>query len=91
MSKFNPGDEVVLFNSISCEFEHDIAYGVLFVPIANNGVEQDKSKSIAERIADGEMRVQEQYQTQQHQIVDAEVLFATEDEARQFYLDLLNK
>lgn len=91
MTKFNVGDEIVIFNSISCEFEKDTVYGILFVPITNPEKTQHNDKSIAERLEAGEMTVREQYQTLQHQIVDAEVLFASEDEAREFYLNLLNK
>lgn len=91
MSKFNVGDSVTIFNSISCEFEQDTVYGVLYVPIANPEVEQHTDKTIAQRIEDGEMVVHEQYQTLQHQIVDAGVLFADEAEARKFYLELLNQ
>lgn len=89
MSKFHVGDEVVIFNSISCAFEKDTVYGVLFVPVANTEKTQHTEKSIAERIEAGEMVVKEQCQTLQHQIVDADVLFASEQEARDFYISLL--
>ena len=45
-----------------------------------------KVVNIAEKIEAGQMKVQEQYQLVGHQgIVDAEVLFASEDECRAFY------
>lgn len=75
-----------LFNSLSVKIEEDDVYGALFVPVAVEGVKQDSSKSIAEKLKDGQMKVQEQYQLCAHQgIVDAEVLFASEDECRAFY------
>lgn len=85
MSKFKCGQEVVLFNSISMKFEKDVVYGVLFVPMAKEGIEQHGDKGIAERIAAGEMEVVEQCQTMQHQIVDADRLFASEEECFEFY------
>ena len=91
MSKFSVGDRVVLFNSISCNFEQDEVFGVLFVPVPVEGKEQHREKGVAQQLADGEVEVREQCQTLQHQIVDAGVLFKSEEEARAFYLDLLKK
>lgn len=88
MSKFSVGQKVFLFNSLSVKIEEDDVYGALFVPVAVEGVKQDSSKSIAEKIEAGQMKVQEQYQLVGHQgIVDAEVLFASEDECRKFYAE----
>ena len=90
MSRFRVGQEVVLFNSVSCEFEKDEVYGVLFVPVAVEGVQQDGGKRISERLASGQMEVKEQCQLASHQgIVDADVLFASEDECREFYRKVL--
>lgn len=86
MSKFQCGQRVFLFNSLSVKIEEDDVYGALFVPVAVEGMKQDSSKSIAEKLKAGQMKVQEQYQLCAHQgIVDAEVLFASEDECRAFY------
>ena len=89
MSKFSIGDRVFIFNSISCEIESDVVYAILYAPIANAGVEQDQTKSIKQRIEDGEMSVHEQCQTLQHQILDADILFASESDAKEFYRKLL--
>ena len=90
--KFEPGDHVFLFNSLSMRIEDDDVYGALFVPVPVEGVQQDSSKSIKEKIAAGQMKVQEQYQLCAHQgIVDAEVLFASEDECRKFYAEFFSK
>ena len=84
--KFNAGDRCYLFNSLSVKIEEDYVYGALFVPVPVEGVKQDSSKSLAEKLKAGQMKVQEQYQLVGHQgIVDAEVLFASEDECRAFY------
>ena len=85
MSKFQVGDKVVLFNSISCQFEQDEVFGVLFVPVAKEGVEQHRGNGVAWQLLNGEVEVREQCQTLQHQIVDAEVLFESEDECKKFY------
>lgn len=85
MSKFQVGDKVVLFNSISCEFEQDEVFGVLYVPVPKEGVEQHHDKGVAWQLLAGEVEVREQCQTLQHQIVDAEVLFESEDECKAFY------
>ena len=84
--KLAVGQKCYLFNSLSVKIEEDDVYGALFVPVAVEGVKQDSSKSIAEKLKAGQMKVQEQYQLCAHQgIVDAEVLFASEDECRAFY------
>ena len=81
-----------LFNSLSVRIEEDDVYGCLFVPVPVEGVEQSGSKSIAQKIADGELEVKEQYQLCGHQgIVDAEVLFASEDECKAFYSDFFSR
>ena len=90
--KFEPGNHVFLFNSLSMRIEEDDIYGVLFVPVPVEGVQQDSGKSIAEKIKAGQMRVQEQYQLCGHNgIVDADVLFASEDECRKFYAEFFSK
>lgn len=86
--KFEIGQRVYLFNSLSCKIEEDDVYGILFVPVAVEGVQQDSGKSIAEKIKAGQMQVKEQCQLCGHQgIVDAEVLFASEEECRKFYAE----
>lgn len=90
--KLTVGQHVYLFNSLSMRIEEDDVYGALFVPIPVEGIQQDSGKSIKEKIAAGQMKVQEQYQLCGHQgIVDAEVLFASEEECRKFYADFFSK
>lgn len=84
-NRFSVGDVVVLFNSVSGEIEHDSVFGVLFVPVQAKGKERDDSKTIAEQIEAGLLEVKEQYQTLQHGIVDAGLLFASEEECREWY------
>ena len=92
MSKFNPGDKCYLFNSISMKIEEDNVYGCLYVPIAVDGVKQDSNKSLSEKLAAGMMEVREQYQLLQHQgIIDADVLFASEEDCRKYYIEFLSK
>lgn len=86
MMKYQPGTHVFLFNSLSMRIEEDDVYGALFVPVPVEGVQQDSGKSIKEKIEAGQMEVKEQYQLCSHQgIVDADVLFASEDECRGAY------
>lgn len=86
MTKFKCGQHVWLFNSLSMRIEEDDVYGALFVPVAVDGVQQDSGKSIQEKLDAGQMEVKEQYQLFGHQgIVDAEVLFASEEECREAY------
>lgn len=89
MSKFKIGDDVYIFNSLSCEIEKDTVYAILYAPIADLKKEQHSDKSIKERIASGEMNVKEQCQTLQHQILDADVLFESPEKAKEFYKALL--
>ena len=86
MTKFKCGQHVWLFNSLSMRIEEDDVYGALFVPVAVDGVQQDSGKSIQEKLDAGQMEVKEQYQLCGHQgIVDADVLFASEEECREAY------
>ena len=86
MSKFKSGEHVFLFNSLSMRIEEDDVYAALFVPVQVEGVAQDSGKSIKEKIEAGQMVVKEQYQLCAHQgIVDADVLFASEEECREAY------
>ncbi len=90
--KFEPGDHVFLFNSLSMRIEEDDVYGVLFVPVAIEGVQQDSGKSIKEKIKAGQMKVQEQYQLCGHQgIVDAEVLFASREDCVAWYKEFFDR
>lgn len=92
MTKFSCGQRVFLFNSLSMRIEEDDVYGALFVPVAVEGAQQDGGKSIKEKIEAGQMVVKEQYQLCGHQgIVDAEVLFASEDECKKFYAEFFSK
>ncbi len=86
MSKFNCGEHVYLFNSLSMRIEEDDVYGALYVPVPLEGVQQDSGKSIKEKLDAGQMIVKEQYQLCGHQgIVDADVLFASESECKEAY------
>lgn len=85
------GKEVVLFNSMSLRFEKDVVYGVLYIPVPKDGVEQSAGADFAERFARGEMVVKEQCQTLQHQIVDADLLFDSEAECREYYRKVLGR
>ena len=87
MSKLDVGQTVYLFNSISLKIEEDQVYGILYVPEPVEGREQHPDKSFAERIESGEQQVVEKVQTLQHQIVDAAVLFESEEECVAFYRD----
>lgn len=85
-TKFQCGDHVFLFNSLSMRIEEDDVYGALFIPVAIEGVQQDSGKSIKDKIAAGQMKVQEQYQLCGHQgIVDADVLFASREDCVAWY------
>lgn len=89
MSKFEVGQKVVLFNSISKKFEEDEVYGVLFLPVVVEGVTQDAGLSISEALAKGQKKVAEQYQLCAHQgVLDADVLFASEEECKSAYREI---
>lgn len=79
MSKFNVGQPVYLFNSVSGKIEKDVVYGILYVP------RKGDAPISAEDLSKGDYEVCEQYQTLQHAILDAGVLFDTEADCRAFY------
>lgn len=86
MAKFELGQRVYLFNSISMKVESDDVYARLYVPVPVEGAEQDGGKSVAEKLAAGLAREQEQYQLCSHQgVLDAEVLFASAADCRAWY------
>ena len=86
MSKFKVGQRVYLFNSLAMKVEEDDVYGVIYVPVPVEGVTQDSSLGIQQKLDAGQMEVKEQYQLSGHQgIVDVDVLFASEEECRAFY------
>ena len=92
MTKFEVGQKVCLFNSISMKIEHDDVYAILFVPVPVEGAEQDSQKSIAEKLKDGKMVVKEQYQLASHQgVLDADCLFASEAECRDYFHEFFSK
>lgn len=89
--KFNVGQKVYLFNSLSAKIESDEVYGVLFVPVPVEGREQNSGMGVGERIADGQLEVREQCQLCQHQgIVDTEFLFESEDACKAWYRELFS-
>lgn len=86
MGKFSCGQRVYLFNSLSMRIEEDEVYGCLYVPVPVEGVTQDSGKSVSEKLGCGQLVVAEQYQLCGHQgIVDADVLFASEEDCREAY------
>ena len=92
VGKFSVGERVYLFNSLSMTIEEDDVYGVLYVPVPIEGVQQDSGKGIAEKIAAGQMEVKEQCQLCSPQgIVDADVLFASREECIARYKDYFDR
>lgn len=85
------GDRVVLFNSISLKFENDSAFGFVVAPEPVPGKEQHADKTVADAIKDGEKHLVISVQTLQHGIVNQDVLFHTEKECKEYYVDLLGR
>lgn len=80
--KFNVGQEVVLFNSVSGEIEKDYVFAVLFAP---KGEQAESGSDLAKKIEEGKTVVTEEYQTLQHGIVGGAQLFASEAECKEYY------
>lgn len=91
MSKFNCGDRVFLFNGLACEIESDVVFAVLYAPVLKDGAEPASGDGLKAKIESGDMVVKEQYQTCTHGVVDASVLFASEEECKEFYLNYFSK
>lgn len=86
MSKYDCGQTVCLFNSISCRIEEDTVYCVLYEPVPVDGGEPVGPSSIKERVESGQLVVKERYQLCRHQgILDADILFASPEECKAFY------
>lgn len=81
-----------LFNSISMKIEEDDVYGVISVPVPVEGVVQSSSKSVREKLDDGDTYVAEQYQLCGHQgIVNADILFGSESDCKKFYREFFSE
>lgn len=86
MSKFNVGQRVYLFNSLSLKIESDFVYAVLYAPVPVEEKEQHQMWDLKKRIDEGELEVHEQYQLSRHQgVLDVDCLFASEEECVNFY------
>lgn len=88
-SKFSVGQEVVLFDSLACEFKKDVVFAVYYAPVPVEGVEPHLERGVKERLDAGEVEVREQYQLVRGGIVPSDRVFASEDECRAFYREFM--
>lgn len=83
---------MVLFNAQTREFETDFVFAVLYAPVLKAGATgAAEGKALKEKIDSGDMEVKEQYQTCTHGVVDANVLFGSEKECKEFYLKFFSE
>lgn len=90
-TKFSIGQEVVLFNGVSMQMEHDVVFAVLVAPVPAEGVAFDANVDVAEALGDGRLEVKEQYQLQHHQgLLDENILFESEEACRKYYREFFS-
>ena len=86
MSKFNVGQRVYLFNSLSLKIESDFVYAVLYAPVPVEEKEQHQMWDLKKRLDEGELEVHEQYQLSRHQgVLDVDGIVASEEECTAFF------
>lgn len=92
-TKFNVGQDVVIFNGVTMQMEHDEVFAVLLAPgPAEEGTELDPRKNISDALQDGEVVVRPQYQLQHHQgLLDENILFESEEACKKYYLEFFSK
>ena len=85
-TKFSIGQDVVLFNGVAMQMEHDQVFAILMNPVANEGKEFDPRKPVSESLKDGDVVIKPQYQLQHHQgLLDEKLLFESEEACREFF------
>lgn len=90
-TKFSIGQDVVLFNGVSMQVEHDVVFAVLVAPVPAEGEQFDANVNIAEALAEGKLSVKEQYQLQRHQgLLEEGILFESEEELRKYYREFFS-
>ena len=56
-TKFSVGQDVVLFNGVSMQMEHDEIFAVMVAPMPVEGKEVDPRKNISESLKDGDLEL----------------------------------
>lgn len=88
-TKYSVGQEVCLFNAISQQIEHDEVYAVLVAPNPVPGKNPDPNIPVSKSLEAGTVEVGYRYQLQRHQgLLEEKILFASEEELKEYYLDL---
>lgn len=91
-SKFSCGDQVFLFNGLTCEIESDFVFAVLYAPVLKAGATgAAEGQALKEKIDSGDMEVKEQYQTCTHGVIGANGLFGSEKECKEYYLKFFSE
>lgn len=90
-TKFSIGQDVVIFNGVSMEMEHDVVFAVLMAPVPVGGKAFDANVDVAKELEEGGMEVKAQYQLQRHQgLLDENILFESEDALRAYYREFFS-
>lgn len=87
-TKYYVGQEVVLFNGVSMQFEHDEVFAILLGPVPVEGKESfDPNEPISKQIG----AVEPKYQLQHHQgLLDEKLLFESEEACCKYYREFFS-
>ena len=85
-TKFSVGQDVVLFNGVAMQMEHDEVFAVVIGPDPVEGKQADPQKKVSENMKDGNFVINAKYQLQRHQgILDENILFESEEACKAYY------
>lgn len=91
-TKFSIGQDVVLFNGVAMEIEHDEVLAILvgIMPVKDKAM--DPQKKVSENLKAGNVEIVHQYQLQHHQgLIDEKILFESEEACKKHFLEFFKK
>ena len=90
-TKYSIGQDVVLFNGVAMQMEHDEVFAILLNPVPTEGNELDPRKPVSESLNEGVLEVKPQYQLQHHQgLLDEKLLFGSEEACKEFFREFFS-
>jgi len=91
-TRYEIGQEVFLFNAVSQEIEKDEVFAVLYSPVPVKGETLNAMEPVSESLKKGSVAPNYTYQLQHHQgLLEEKILFGSEDELKEFFLDFFKK
>ena len=91
-TKFSVGQDVVLFNGVAMQLEHDEVLGIFVGVVPEEGKTFEPQKGVSENLKEGNVKPAHQYQLQHHQgLLDENILFESEDACKAYFREFFKK